>query len=107
MVLDQTQHGADPIGGFLAVVQRSAALAGAIARVHRLANAGKELDILPQRLLRTAPRPAEDAGGAHADEEDAIERGVSLQDRLVHLGSGGERLHGSIVAPSNESPTGG
>jgi hypothetical protein len=66
-------------------LERPAALAGAESREQRVLHGSEELDVTGERLPRGTGRPAEDAGGPHAEKEHAVVA-ASRPGRPVHLG---------------------
>jgi hypothetical protein len=74
-------------------LERVAALAGAVAGALRLVRAREELDVLALGPARRAGGPAEDARAAHADEEQAVEVGVALEEGAPAARGRGARAH--------------
>lgn len=85
-----------PRGRLARPAERTAAQAGPVARGQRVAGAPEELDVPSERLAGGAGRAAEDSGGLHRREEDALVGGVARGEGAQHLGVGGQ--HGAKVA---------
>ena len=62
-----------------------AALAGAVARFLGLSAGLEEGDVLALRRARGAARAAINSGGAHGEQEFAVERRIAALDRLPAL----------------------
>ena len=79
LALDGCDEPAHDVGGLVGMRQRPAARARPVGREQRRLRVGEELAVLALRLARRARRAAEDAGGPHADVEDAVVVGVAAE----------------------------
>ena len=94
IALDAFQQPLHPQRRLAAGFERLAALARPVAGERGFAHAGEVLDVARQRLFRAAGRPAEDAGGAHAEIEQAVVAAVAARPGAVHFGDGRQDVHG-------------
>src|SRR5262245_38294820 len=73
-MLQLEQQRTQPLRNRTRCLHRMAAFAGTVPGKQRFTRIRKELHVLTRGLLRGADRPAENAGGAHTCEENAVER---------------------------------
>jgi len=83
-------------------VQGSAALAGAVPGDQGRLGGRVVLDVLRQGFTRRTGGAAEDPRAAHAQEEDPIVRGVSIEIGLLHLAGGGQAVHRSSLLATGD-----
>lgn len=103
---DSIEQPAHPVRRSTIGVQRATPLAGPIAGEQGVTASPIVFHIAGQRFSRRARRPAEDAGRAHGDHEDAVVRGIPPLDGVIHFpirwplpAGGADRIH--LLLPRN------
>ena len=90
----------DPRRAQAVVGRRTASPAGPVASADRVRRPREVLHVLRAGLARRAGGPAEDAGGLHAEVEDALETGVLGDHSVIHHGFGWQHVHGQVIPRS-------